>query len=245
MDIICVIPARLASSRLPRKALLPIQGKPMVQWVYESAVKANLFSEVIVATDHDAIANVISKLGGKVCLTDENITTGTDRVAEVARNIANGDIIINLQGDMPFVNTQMLKALIAPFNGTELPDMATLACPIRSKQALEDPSTVKVLVNCQKEAIYFSRAAIPFYRNQHVLAPVYHHLGLYAFRRDFLLHYPTLTPTPLELTESLEQLRALEHGYRIRISLTPHSTLEINTEEDYQQAQQYNIVESI
>ncbi len=237
MHILCVIPSRISSTRLPRKPLLPIQGKPMIQWVYENASRCKILSEVVVATDSEEIAAIIKKIGGKYLLTDPNLPTGSDRVAAVAEHYPQADVIINLQGDEPFIRPEMLETLVAPYLAGETPDMTTLAYPL--DMALHhDAGAVKVVTDLKGNALYFSRAPIPYFRTSST-APVYHHMGLYAFRRDFLLHYTKLPQTPLEKTEALEQMRALEHGYNIRVCLTESKTLEINTQEEYERAQEF------
>jgi 3-deoxy-manno-octulosonate cytidylyltransferase (CMP-KDO synthetase) len=235
-NILCVIPSRLASTRLPQKPLALIQGKPMIQWVYEKARQCKDVSEVIVATDHAAIADIIQAIGGKVCFTDADLATGTDRVAAVLPHYPDADVIINLQGDQPFIKPHMLSELVAPYLQGKTPEMTTLACPLNFGHGYQDPNTVKVITDRQDQAIYFSRAPIPHFR-QTTIVPVYQHLGLYAFRRDFLKIYQTLPQTPLEQAESLEQLRVLENGYRIQVCYTHDSILEINTKEELAQAQ--------
>lgn len=236
MKIMCVIPSRIGSTRLARKALLPIQGKPMVQWVYENAKRCPVLDQVIVATDSHEIADIISQIGGEVEMTDSEIKTGSDRVAIVAKKNPDIDVVINLQGDEPFVKPKMLEQLIAPYLQGESPEMTTLAYPLHAENELNDPTIVKVITDKNMDAIYFSRSPIPYFRNPGV-APVFHHMGLYAFRRDFLLQYATLPQTPLEQAEGLEQLRVMEHGYRIRVCLTEERTLEINTPEEFARAQ--------
>lgn len=238
MNIICIIPSRLQSTRLPRKPLLPIQGKPMIQWVYENALRCSAFSAVIVATDDGEIASVIRRLGGQVVITEGNFLTGTDRVAHVAKQ-CKADVVVNLQGDEPFVKPKMLEQLISPYSSGELPEMTTLAYPLDKSKKYHDPGAVKVIVDQNDNALYFSRAPIPYFRADVTDVPVYHHIGLYAFRYDFLMHYNTLSQTPLEKAELLEQLRVLEHGYRIRVCLTQEKTLEINTPEEYAAAQAF------
>ncbi len=237
MNILCIIPSRIGSTRLPRKALLPIQGKPMVQWTYENAKRCEALTDVIVATDSDEIADVIIATGGKVEMTSPDFLTGSERVAAVAERYPEADVIINLQGDEPFIQPRMLQTLISPYLDGESPDMTTLAHPL-SLEKYHSPGSVKVIADLNQNALYFSRSPIPYYRNDQQ-APVYHHMGAYAFRRDFLMLYKTLPPTPLEKAESLEQLRVLEHGYKIRICVTPDKTLEINTPEEYEEAQQF------
>lgn len=235
IKILCVIPSRIQSTRLPRKPLLPIQGKPMIQWVYENARRSEILSDVIVATDSQDIADIITGIGGKVVMTDPDLPTGSERVAVVAEKMTDMDVIINLQGDEPFIKPSMLKQLVLPYLEGEMPEMTTLAFPL-DKEKYEQPGSVKVITDLQGNAIYFSRSPIPYYRTEQT-APVYNHMGVYAFRRDFLMTYRNLSPTPLEKTESLEQLRVLEHGYKIRVCLTKERTLEINTPEEYEQAQ--------
>lgn len=238
MKILCVIPSRIGSTRLKRKAVLPIQGKPMVQWTYENAAKCKAFSDVVVATDSDEIANIIKEIGGKVAMTDPNLNTGSDRVAAVAEQYPDMDVVVNLQGDEPFIKPRMLEQLVQPYLAGETPEMTTLAYPLDMENKYNDPNFVKVITDLKGNAIYFSRAPIPYFRAQEN-APVYNHMGLYAFRRDFLMVYRTLPQTPLEKTELLEQLRAIEHGYKIRVCITEEKTLEINTPEEYDMAQSF------
>ena len=242
MNILCVIPSRIGSTRLPRKPLLTIQGKPMIQWVYENASRCKAITEVIVATDSQEIADVITAIGGKVRMTDPALPTGSDRVANVAEDYPQMDVVINLQGDEPFVRPRMLEQLVAPYLCGENPEMATLAYSIDLETEHHEPGVVKVITDLNKNAIYFSRAPIPYFRVKRDV-PVYHHIGLYAYRRDFLMTYKNLPQTPLEQAEALEQLRAIEHGYRIRVSLTEQRTLEINTAEELEQAQYFNYVD--
>lgn len=237
MKILCIIPSRIGSTRLPRKALLPIQGKPMVQWVYENAKKCPIINDIIVATDSQDIAEVIQKINGNVVFTPADLATGSDRVAYVAKKL-DADIIINLQGDEPFVKASMLKQLVSPYLKGERPLMTTLAYPLLNKDEYANPNIVKVLVDKNQDAIYFSRSPIPYFKNS-IEVPVYHHIGLYAFQREFLLNFTSLPQTPLEKAEALEQLRAIEQGYKIRVCLTSESTLEINTPSEYEQAQQF------
>ena len=238
MKILCVIPSRIGSTRTPRKPLLPIQGKPMVQWVYENASRCQILSKVVVATDSEEIAEVIHKINGHVVMTDPNLPTGTDRVACVAEQFPEMEVVINLQGDEPFIKPKMLEQLVSPYLQGERPEMTTLAFPLNKETSYHNPGAVKVITDLKGNAIYFSRSPIPYFR-QDVPAPVYHHMGLYAFRRDFLLSYRDLPQTPLELAESLEQLRVMENGYKIRVCLTEERTLEINTPEEYEQAQSF------
>lgn len=241
MNILCVIPSRIQSTRLPRKPLLTLREKPMVQWVYENAARCTVLSDVIVATDSEEIADVIHKAGGKTLLTDPNIATGSDRVAVVAEQFPEMDVIINLQGDEPFIKPHMLEELVAPYLAGDRPEMTTLAYPLDFTQRYQDPGSVKVITDLHGNALYFSRSPIPYFRVPGH-APVYNHMGIYAFRRDFLLTYKNLPQTPLEKIESLEQLRVLEHGFKIKVCLTQDKTLEVNTPEEYEQAK--NLMEA-
>ncbi|MCC2666165.1 MAG: kdsB [Gammaproteobacteria bacterium] len=239
MNILCVIPSRISSARLSRKPLLAIQGKPMIQWTYENAKRCHVISDVIVATDDKEIAQVIQNVGGKTVMTDPTIQTGTDRVAAVAELYPDADIVINLQGDEPFIKPCMLEQLVSPYLAGELPEMTTLARPLDMNINYTSPGAVKVIVDAYHNALYFSRSPIPYFRAPQENVPVYHHMGLYAFTRDFLMTYKTFDQTPLEKIESLEQLRVLENGFKIRVCLTEHPSLEINTPEEFEQAQQF------
>jgi 3-deoxy-manno-octulosonate cytidylyltransferase (CMP-KDO synthetase) len=244
MKILCVIPSRINSIRMPRKPLLPIQGKPMIQWVYENAKRCKIISDVIIATDSEEIAALIESMGGKAVMTDPAIETGSDRIAVVAQLHPEMDVIINLQGDEPFIRPHMLEQLVAPWLAGETPEMTTLAHPLDMETDYALPGAVKVITDLNGNAIYFSRSPIPYFRAAGHHAPVYHHIGLYAFRRDFLMTYQNLPQTPLEKIEALEQLRVLEHGYKIRVCLTAEKTLEINTPEEYRQAQHFIYTDS-
>ena len=235
MKILAVIPARYRSQRFPGKPLAMIGDRPMVQWVYEAASSCPVFERVVVATDSEKIAECVGGFGGKVEMTRSDHPTGTDRVAEVAQKYPEMEAIANVQGDQPFVTAQMLSQLVSPYLRGESPEMTTLACPLDMDTGYADPHVVKVICDRVGRALYFSRAPIPYYRNS-IEAPVFQHLGLYAFRRDFLTKYAQLTPTPLEQCEGLEQLRVLEHGFAIRVCQTEKAVLEINTPEDLAKA---------
>lgn len=236
MRCLAVIPSRYASQRFPAKPLALIGGRPMVQWVYEAARRCPAFFQVVVATDHPQIAETVAGFGGHVEMTRSDHLTGTDRVAEVALRYPQADVVANVQGDQPFVTADMLSILVRPFLESPQPDMTTLGCPL-PPGGHEDPNTVKVLCDQKMRALYFTRAPAPYYRQKHA-APVYHHLGLYAFRREFLSSYAALTPTPFEQCEQLEQLRALENGYTLHVGLTPAPIIEVNTPEDLEKANQ-------
>lgn len=230
MNIVCVIPARYSSTRLPGKPLADIAGKPMIQHVYERAILSKRPQQVIIATDHSLVYEAVESFGGKAVLTSPDHPTGTDRLAEVAEKFPDVDLIINVQGDEPMIQPEVIDQLAGAFDNNPDLHMATLMTQI-DKSEYQIPSVVKVVTDLQGYALYFSRSLIPFPRVETGL-PVYKHIGIYAYRRDFLLKYAKLTPTPLEKAESLEQLRALEHGYKIKVIKTDFQSIGVDTMED-------------
>jgi 3-deoxy-manno-octulosonate cytidylyltransferase (CMP-KDO synthetase) len=230
MNILCVIPARYSSTRLPGKPLAQIAGKPMIQHVYERAVLAKRPGQVIVATDHPLVYERVVEFGGEAMMTSIDHLTGTDRLAEVAERFVDVDLIINVQGDEPLVPPDIIDQLAAAFDGNDELQMATLMTEMDESE-YRTPGAVKVVTDLQGYALYFSRSLLPFPRNDTGI-PVYKHIGIYAYRRDFLLKYAKLSPTPLEQTESLEQLRALEHGYKIKVLKTDFKSIGVDTMED-------------
>ncbi|MBR2215900.1 MAG: 3-deoxy-manno-octulosonate cytidylyltransferase [Selenomonadaceae bacterium] len=231
MNVLCVIPARYSSTRLPGKPLKDIAGKPMVVRVYERASKAKSVSQTIVATDDDRIYEAVASHGGRAMMTAKTHPTGTDRLAEVAASFPEAEVIINVQGDEPLIEPALIDELAACFAADHELQMATVATPLTEKNEQENPNNVKVVMDKNGHALYFSRSLIPYPRKQSE-ATVYKHIGLYAYRRDFLLKYAKLPPTPLEQTESLEQLRALENGYKIKVIITKDKLVGVDTEED-------------
>lgn len=228
---LAVIPARYASSRLPAKPLALIAGRPMVEWVLRRTQAADVFDEVVVATDHEAIASVVEAAGGHAVMTSNACQTGTDRVADAARQMPGFDIVANVQGDQPFVEREMLQALIAPYLSGESPDMTTVATRFGDAAQFQTPSAVKVVLDKQGYALYFSRSVIP-HNSEFNSGESLHHLGLYAYRAEFLQEFCQLSQTPLELRESLEQLRVLENGRRVRVSEVSRPVIEVNTAEE-------------
>jgi len=234
-----IIPARLESTRLPRKMLLAETGKPLVQYAYEAARKSRLAEGVCIACDHREIFEAVEKFGGQAKMTDPNAQSGTDRIAEVARTLDGIDIFVNVQGDEPEMDPAAIDAVIQVL--IDHPDavMATACVPIRDKDTLENPACVKVVFDQTGKALYFSRSVIPHPRTWSdsllVAEPplFYLHLGLYAYRRDFLLKYPSLPPCALEKTESLEQLRVLYAGFPIQMTVVEKASCGIDTPEDY------------
>jgi len=233
-----IIPARYCSIRFPGKPLALLAGKPMIQWVYERTQMAEGIEEVIVATDDERIYRAVEGFGGTVRMTAPGHETGTDRIAEVAQELS-AEIIVNVQGDEPMVRPDMIEAALQPLKEDSSLVMGTLKAPLASLEEMNSSHVVKVVVNRQDFALYFSRAPIPYDRdgNKRVLnrlptAGCFKHLGLYVYRRDFLLEFAQLSSTPLEKQEKLEQLRALEHGYRIKVVTTEHMGLGVDTPED-------------
>lgn len=231
MTILCVIPARYASTRLPGKPLADIAGKPMIQRVYEQALGAKRPHDLLVATDHQAVYDAVTAFGGQVMLTSPEHPTGTDRLAEVAVNRPEAEIIINIQGDEPLIEPAVIDQLAAAFDTDPDLRMVTLMTELTESE-YQVPSVVKLVTDQAGFALYFSRSLIPYPRIQPEAMRWYKHIGVYAYRRDFLLTYAALPPTPLEQTESLEQLRALEHGYRIKVLKTNHRFIGVDTLED-------------
>jgi 3-deoxy-manno-octulosonate cytidylyltransferase (CMP-KDO synthetase) len=226
-----VIPARYASTRFPGKPLARLWGKPVLQHVYERAACATLCERVIVATDDERIAAAARGFGAEVALTRADHPSGTDRVAEVATRLTD-DLIVNVQGDEPLVEPSAIDAAVEPLLADPDIPMGTLCAPIEELEALANPNVVKVVTSREGYALYFSRLPIPFVRDHGVAAARYRHIGLYVYRREFLLGLAELTPTPLEEAERLEQLRALEHGHRIRVVAVPGASPGIDTPED-------------
>jgi 3-deoxy-manno-octulosonate cytidylyltransferase (CMP-KDO synthetase) len=234
-----VIPARLASTRLPRKLLLAETGKPLIQHTYEAALRATLPDGVCVATDHEEIYRAVQSFGGQVVMTDPNAASGTDRVAEVARAMADVAVFVNVQGDEPELAGESIDLVIRLLEEHPEAAMATLATPIRRRAQFEDPACVKVVFDAQHRAMYFSRSPIPHPRTWtddllQANPPHFHqHVGLYAYRRDFLLRLAQMPESPLEKLEKLEQLRALQAGYPIMVGVVDEPTFGIDTPEDY------------
>lgn len=238
-QVVAIVPARYASTRLPGKPLALIDGKPMIQHVYERARAVPLVDRVVVATDDERIAAAVRGFGGDVAMTSAAHQSGTDRIAEVAESLA-AEIIVNVQGDLPFLDAQTLGTAVSLLRDDAGLPMATVKTPIRDAADMTNPNVVKVVTDRDGYALYFSRSPLPFWRDP---APVtgrgvlgYKHIGLYAYRRDFLLAFARLMPTPLERAEMLEQLRALEWGFRIKVADTPSVGVEVDTPEDLERA---------
>ncbi len=230
MKFACVIPARYASTRLPGKPLADIAGKPMIQRVYEQVAKAKKPALIIVATDDQRVFDKVESFGGMALMTQPNHPTGTDRLAEVASHHQDVDVIINVQGDEPLIDADIIDQLADLFLEDADLQMATVASPLLEEE-YDEPSAVKVICNKRGDAMYFSRSLIPYPRHAFINPPM-KHVGIYAYRRQFLLDYAKMDPTPAEETESLEQLRALENGYAIRVIKTDKRFVGVDTPED-------------
>ena len=231
MKAICVIPARYSSTRLPGKPLKDICGKPMICRVYERASLAKSVAEVIVATDDDRILQAVEKNFGKAIMTRADHKTGTDRLAEVAEKFPDVEVIVNVQGDEPLIEPSLIDELVAAFVEDKNLQMATVATELTDADEMSNPNNVKVVFDKNNDALYFSRSLIPYPRNAGK-AKVFKHIGIYAYRRDFLLAYAKMEPTPLEQAESLEQLRALENGFKIRVIKSSCCFVGVDTAED-------------
>ncbi len=238
MAIVGIIPARFASTRLPGKPLLSDTGKPLIRHVVEAARRANRLDRIIVATDDVRIAEAVEAFGGEVAMTCGDHPTGTDRVAEVIARIPEARIVVNLQGDEPEISGEALDLVVSLLESDPEAPMATLATPIRDESVYRDPSCVKVVRSAAGRALYFSRSPIPHHRDgpPDLLADpplALLHLGLYAYRRGFLLGLAAMPPSPLESAEKLEQLRVLEAGHPIALGIVAERSVGIDTPEDY------------
>lgn len=236
LKIIGIIPARYASTRFPGKPLADIGGKSMVQRVYEQASKSTALSKVVVATDDERIANAVIRFGGEFVLTSDSHQSGTDRCAEVANHFPDYNVVINIQGDEPFIDPAQIDLLASCFENSET-ELATLVKPINNEEELFNQNAPKVILNKKGEAIYFSRQTIPFIRNaeekewlgKHTF---FKHIGIYGYRMDVLKEITKLAISPLESAEHLEQLRWIENGYKIKTKITNLETQAIDTPED-------------
>lgn len=236
MKSIGVIPARYGSTRLEGKPLKEIAGKTMIEWVYKRTKHANL-DKVVVATDDKRIYDAVFAFGGEAVMTSAHHQTGTDRIAEVAEKYPEFDVVINVQGDEPLIRYEMINSLLEPFNCKEVV-MATIKHEIKNPEDIQNPNIVKVITDIEGFGIYFSRSPLPYFRNNTGLK-CYRHIGVYGFRRDFLLKYAKMPQTELEKAESLEQLRAIENGYRIKVVDTPYEVKGVDTYEDLASVERY------
>ncbi len=231
-DVIAVIPARYQSTRFPGKMIAVINGKPLVQHTYERALQAERVSEVCVATDDARVAEALKPFGTRIVMTRDDHPSGTDRIAEVAEQ-TQASIVVNVQGDEPLIDPHTIDEVVAALEKNPESVMSTAARALTDPDAIQDPNVVKVVMDRTGRALYFSRATIPFQRDAGAaLAGYWQHIGLYAYRRDFLLKFASMPPSPLEETEKLEQLRALESGYDIRVVETQYQSIGVDTPQD-------------
>ena len=243
MKVAALIPARYGSTRFPGKPLALLRGKPMIQHVYEKTRLVRGLSLVLVATDDERIARTVQAFGGEVAMTRADHPTGTDRLAEVAQGL-DAEIIVNVQGDLPFFPPAMVEDAVHALTRASAAAMSTVKTPIWDLTEWRNPNVVKVVTDREGIALYFSRSPIPFRRDQQVSCEGrqgvlgYRHIGLYVYKREFLFTFTRLPRTELEQTEQLEQLRALEWGYKIAVSETERPTIEVDTPEDLQRAEE-------
>lgn len=237
MNAIAIIPARLASTRLPEKLMKPLGNKPIIVQTYLATKATGLFSEVIVATDSPIIAQAIENQGGKTFLSQREHSCGSDRIAEAAAH-TSANIIVNVQGDEPFIDKSSLTQLLAVFRTDDKKeiDLASLMTPLTLEEDIQNPNNVKVVTDINGFALYFSRSVIPFVRDNDAQFAYKKHIGVYAFRREALMSFITLPSQRLELSEKLEQLRYLEYGKRIKMIETPHQSIGIDTLADLEKA---------
>ena len=243
MNAIAVIPARYASTRLPGKLILSevkeLTGKYIIEHVYERTLKASLIKKVIVATDDERIHGIVKEFGGISVMTPDNILSGTDRIAWVVKNVDmvkefSPDIIVNVQGDEPDISGKVIDSVVSALSDDDQAVMSTAACPIESLAEFADPNAVKVVLDNMNNALYFSRSSIPFTRDPDAnqITGALKHIGLYAFRKEFLLKFAQLPGSVLENVEALEQLRVISNGYKIKVIMTDRSFLGIDTKQD-------------
>jgi 3-deoxy-manno-octulosonate cytidylyltransferase (CMP-KDO synthetase) len=229
--VLGVIPARLASTRLPRKVLREIAGKPMLQWIVEAALASPKLDRVVVATDSDEVMALAAKRGWEAMMTSSNLQSGSDRVHAVSQQLSS-EIVVNIQGDEPMLQPAHIDALLAPFDRAGIDAQVTTLWTPCSPTEIADPNAVKVVLAEDGRALYFSRSTIPFDRERTANAVYRKHLGLYAYRHAALERFAALPPHPLETAERLEQLRLLAHNIPIYVEQTPHTTIGVDTEED-------------
>lgn len=236
-QVVAIIPARLGSTRLPGKVLLRETGKPLIQHVFEAVCRSGALSRVVVATDSQDVLAACRGFGAEGVLTSAEHPNGTSRLAEAAQTLGLGekDVIVNVQGDEPEVEPETIDAAVgALVSGEPQAKIGTVAVPFQAHERPEDPNCVKVVLAASGAALYFTRACVPFNRDSRPDGALpLRHVGLYAYRHGFLKQYVALAPTPLEQTEQLEQLRALEHGYAIRVAVCPQARIGIDTPEQY------------
>ncbi len=234
MKTAVIIPARYASTRLSGKPLIEIQGKPVIQWVYEKSRSSKLTNDVIVATDDERIYNAVKKFGGEAVMTSPDHKSGSDRIAEIINKDPQIDIAVNVQGDEPLIEPESIDKAIQCLKDDESADITTLIRKLSDEQEINNPNIVKAVIDNSGNAMYFSRATIPYQRGE-CAAQYYGHIGLYAYRRAALLQMTQLPQTDLEKAESLEQLRALQNGFSIKTVVVDYKPIGIDTPEDVEE----------
>lgn len=237
MKFLGVIPSRYASTRLEGKPLKDICGHTMVEWVYKRALKSKL-DGVVVATDDERIVDEVKSFGGNVILTRKDHINGTSRIAEVCETYTDYDVIVNIQGDEPLIEPDMINSIIDSFIEDNTIPMSTLKYKLTDMAEIENPNAVKVVTDKNDFAIYFSRSVIPYPRNLN-MNNYYKHVGIYGYKRDFVMEYAKMASTPLELSESLEQLRVLENGDKIKVLETPYKIIGVDTQEELERVREY------
>jgi 3-deoxy-manno-octulosonate cytidylyltransferase (CMP-KDO synthetase) len=248
--ILGIIPARFASTRLPGKLLIPILGKTLLQRTFENARQAAILDHLLIATDDERILTHVQQFGGQAIMTSASCPTGTDRLAEVLQKYPewlHAEAVVNIQGDEPCVDPRAIEAAIRLLLEDPQASMATLITPLHSEEEALNPSIVKCVKDEKNNALYFSRSLIPANKKQQFnpQGPYYRHIGLYVYRPAFLLHYQSLSPTPLQLEEDLEQLKVLEHGYRIKVAVTHKASIGVDTPEDLHKIEQWICTQNI
>ncbi len=234
-QIIGVIPARFDSSRFPGKALAKVEDKTLIQMTYENALRCERLDEVFVVTDDQRIYDCIAALGGKVIMTSKECLNGTERIAEALKKeekLLEADIIVNIQGDEPCLEPEVITSIVEKLIADSESVMSTAIVKITSQEEAEDPHVVKCVIDRHHHALYFSRALIPFGKGYDSRNTYYKHLGVYAYRRDFILHYKEMKPTSLQCAEELEQLKVLENGFRIKTAIVESQSIGVDTPED-------------
>lgn len=237
MKFLGVIPARYKSTRLERKILSDICGYPMIEWVYRRAKKSKL-DKVVVATDSKEIYDVVKSFGGEVVLTSEKHKNGTSRIAEVCESYKDYEYVINIQGDEPLIKPEMINSLIEGIEKEPNLKMITLKHQIKEEKDISNPNFVKVVTDKNDYALYFSRSVIPYPRNENKEL-YFKHIGIYGYSREFILEYSKMQTTPLEDSESLEQLRVLENGYKIKVLETKHQIIGVDTQEELDKVKEF------
>ncbi len=240
MNVVCIIPSRYESTRFAGKPLADLCGKPMIQHVYERVMQAKPVSQAAVATDDERILAVVRQCGGRAIMTSSRHRSGTDRVAEAVAHLGlqDSDIVVNIQGDQPLFESSQIDEVAAPLLADPALPMSTLIYKIVREEEIYHPNAVKVVFDQDFFALYFSRATIPHVRDRGQRPDYYKHHGIYAYRKDFLDIFTALPEGKLEKLEALEQLRALEHGYRIKVVVTAHDSVEVDTPEELQRVRE-------